>query len=618
VSLRIHSLTGHATAAVIVFCAIGSADELPSGTAATGLFAQLVQPDREEVARARRDVQAALEALRRQLGERAIGVVLEEELEVEALAAELARPQLDAAALGSLERPLRRVVPGPMQESVDRLRSVLVRLARLVRLGPEGIAVARQSAAVLVAHDRGVPVDTAVDADLRLAFQTLSAVVPDRDGVASLRRRVSSPNASTYVSRAFVEFVSPRRIEQPVEFRETKGGATIIGTGRVAVALRATAPASARSNAITLHAAGGGSIAATADRRRVHVRASAAPRLTGAMQIDLLPDRVQAGPPRIAAAFHTSLAGVRIDGPLGGCRLVQRLASQAIEQSLAANDPLVARRIEVAVARRVEEEGHSLAQRINGLLRHGIWERLAALDYVPEVRSWNDSRGLHAETFYAHDDELGALWPPPAIPSAEAGRLDVVSRVHESAINNTFSSLGGLALDENTVRGIWEVQLKLTSPEWEGLAAGRVPAVVTFAEREPVVVRLQDLGADVTLRVTSCTVEGRVGDTSPREIRFRYQLERDATGMRFVRQPFDYAGTVPADTAAAWEAALGLFFPREIVPLPRYRPSGFSQYLRTTHLDVSQGWLTVGGSRVEQALSADAGVAAVAVGEVRR
>jgi hypothetical protein len=112
-------------------------------------------------------------------------------------------------------------------------------------------------------------------------------------------------------------------------------------------------------------------------------------------------------------------------------------------------------------------------------------------------------------------------------------------------------------------------------------------------------VRLRDGGIDITLRLRSCLVAGRLIEGNPVEVRCRYQLERHSSGWRLVRRAFEHARVPATGTAEIWDRVIGLFFPPTIEPMPRYRPAGFSEYLRTQHLDISSGWLTVGGARVD-------------------
>jgi hypothetical protein len=246
----------------------------------------------------------------------------------------------------------------------------------------------------------------------------------------------------------------------------------------------------------------------------------------------------------------------------------------------------------------------------------GVWDRLAALDFLPEVRLANDALGIRSDTWYARADQLGGIAPRPAVPAAELARLDMVTWAHESAVNNTLATMGGLRLDEATVRGLWEVQCKLWSAEWDALPPARVPSVITFAAERPLMVALAPDGIEVGLRVTACELAGRVVDEAPREIRLRYRLVRDGDGWQFTRGDATFAGDVPPATQAAWQETLGLFFGRGIRPLPEYRPSGFSEQMRLGYVDVRDGWLVVGAERVSEA--AGAAAARVASGAVVR
>lgn len=559
-----------------------------------GLLAEsLAAPAATDLEATRQDALRAVDAVRKQIAGRALGVILAEELGLDVLTAELARPASDPAVLERCEKRLRRVLAGGIQAPVNRLRTSVGRLARQVRMATTGAEAARESIRVLALAASAEHGD---DEAVRRAFHTLAAYSPARDDLARLRRQLSLPNGSTTVSAAFVAAVSRKSFDQPVHFQTDRDGTRITGRGNVTVSLHATAPPSATANRLTLHAGGAGSIEASADRRRVHVRAAASPTIAGSIDVDLRADRIAAASPSVHADFRTQLQGLRIDGLLGRCGLVRRIASDAIGRALSSGDATVARKIESELAKRIDEEAHELAYRINGLLHQALWERLVAVDAVPEMRAWNDATGLHAATYYGQEDQLGALRPPPAVPAGET--CDILTRLHESAINNTLVALGGIVLDENTVRGIWEVQLKLTSDQWPHLPPGRIPAEIRLAEHEAVAVQLRDGAIDVVLRVAACAVEGREVARAAKRIAFRYRVERRSGGLVLLRSGFDHGPeATPADTAP-WDRALGLFFPPALVPMPRYRPSSISAYVRTTHLDLSAGWLTVGARRV--------------------
>jgi len=585
------------------------------------------QPTAGDIDAARDEVVRRLGTLRKQLAAQAIGVVLSRELILAGLDAVLGvdRPhepgsavtRLDGDRLATCARSLRRVVPGSLQPAVDDLRSAVDRLGTLVRLAHDDAGHAAAALATLAVHaaDPHLRRTEAGEAELRAAFARAALLVPD-DTLAAFRGRFSRPNDVGFVSRDFIAFLARRRLAEPVAFSRQVEGARITGSGRVVLDLSATVPASDGENRLLVHAHGSGTITATADRRRVHVRATAAPTVTCTQAVHILPRAIAGDTPDVAATFHTRLEGVGIDGLLGRCRLVRRVAGRAIGAALAANDPRVATTLEEAVRARVREEGLQLAHRVNGLVRSTVWDQLRAVDYEPTVALSNDAAGIWSETTYAHADELAALAPRPALPSGTA--LDVVRWVHESVVTNALGGLSGATIDEATVRGLWETQFKLSSAEWDALPGGRVPAVIRLADERPLTLRFVPDGVVVALRTTGCDLDGRPADAGPRTIRIRYRVAAGPAGIGLVRDPLEFAADVPAGVRPVWEEVLGLFCAHDIRPLPRFPNRLARQILAPAHLHAADGWLVVGLERATPGGAADGTHEARATGTVTR
>ncbi|MGB8853177.1 MAG: hypothetical protein WCC69_06400 [Pirellulales bacterium] len=556
-----------------------------------------------EIAAARAEARTALTGLRAELAARAIGVVLTPELKLDQLAAALEAPAIASDVLDEVEVSLRRTVPGDAGRLVDRLRASVARLARLARLDHNALAEGRRALGAISVH-LSDPVtlegDDETDAALRAAFATLARLVPDEQVTAAVRRRLSTPNEGVFVGHSFVESAARQRFTVPVGSHIRREGTTISGTGSVRIDLAATLPPADGASVLRMHAVGTGRIDATADRRQVHVRARATPAVIGTDDVRILWDRVVGGEPDVHARFRTQLAGVRIDAVLGRCRLVKAIASQAIQDRLADSDPQVSRQIERDVAARVKEESLSLAYRLNGLLQWGVWDRLAAIDFTPEVRLCNDAAGARSDTWYAGPGQLGAVRPRPPLPTSLTRPVAVATWVHESAITNSLARLGGIRLDEATVRGLWEVQCKLTCDEWADLAPARIPSVITLADEEPLRVRFTRDGFDVRLRMKACEHAGRPVTTGSREVSLAYRLGRDAHGPVLTRESLTWADGTPAEERGEMELAIGLFLGRTIRPLPRYRTSGFASHLQVAYLALRDGWLLVAAAEADR------------------
>lgn len=594
------------SAALVIVCGRCAVAQPPHVPSVHGFVVPTVRPPTDaEVEASRGDVARCLHTLRRLLAEQAIGVVLSRELDLDGLEAALvARPtggsEATAAALGVCQRSLRRIVPSSLQPAVNDLRAAVGRLAQRLRLAADDGGVAAVSLTVLTRHlaEPQLRATEAGERELREAFAVAATLVPD-EVLAPLRRQLSRANDVGFVSREYVAFLARQHVEQPVEFTRQVEGARITGRGRVALDLSATVPESVGENRLLVHATGSGTIAATADRRRVHVRATAQPGVTCTQAVHILPRTISGDTPDVSATFRTELERVGIDGVLGRCRLVQRVAGRAIGAALAANDPRVAATLEDAVRERVREEGIQLASRVNGLVRSTVWDQLRAVDYEPVVALSNDAAGIWSATTYAHGDELAALVPRPALPSGM--RLDVVRWVHESVVTGALGGLAGTTIDEATVRGLWETQFKLTSPEWDALPGGRVPASIRLADEDPLALRFVPDGVVLDVRAVGCDLDGHQADAGPRGFRIRYRVRGGSAGLGLVRDAIEFAADVPADVRPVWEEVLALFCATDIRPRPRFPNRKARQLLRLAHLHAAAGWLVVGLERAPPA-----------------
>lgn len=556
----------------------------------------LTAPSPADIAAVRADATAQLTALQRQLDRQAIGVILAAELELDLLAVALRRDRPDEATLRRIERSLRRMLPGKVQASVNGLRATVARLARMIRLSGDALETANQALATIDRHLRDDRLRSSRDGEsaLREAYAHVADLLPSSAAVATLQRRLSSANYTSLLSHDFVASMAERHFDHPVSFREHQQGASIVGHGGIRITLSATAPASDGENRLLLHAVGAGHVDASADRRRIHVRAAASPAVDGVQPLRILPSRVVSDVPTVTADFHTRLSGLCLDGLLGHCPLAKRLAGRAIQGRLSDNDRSVARTIETTVGDRVREEGLSLAYRLNGLLQYAVWDTLSALDYRPHVRLRNDAAGMWSETFYAHDDQLAAVSPRPGVPAGQHSNLDLITWIHESAVTNSLDVMAGVRLDEATARGLWEVQFKLTSTDWDSLPPGRTPAAITLADASPASMRFLTGTVELQLRATGCEIDGKPADSGPCTVRIRYRIDKDRHGPRLLREPFAFSEPGPADKQAIWQNVLGLFFAREIRPMQRFANANVQQFLALDFLEASDAWLVVG------------------------
>jgi|GEM_PF-2993041 len=600
------------TGGLAVGAAVGAAElgPLPDQRSAatteaeTALFQaidrQLELPTPAEIAAARQRTVEALARLNQTLADQAVGPLLTHELrlvDLQHLLAKLSPAHAPArtAAVEAFLPVLRRVLPGQAQADLDQLRQEVAALAASCSRSSVTIAAARRAVATLHRHRAVHPARYAPDDDrqLRDAFASVVRLVARNDLRSQLRQTLSQPNAIVQLSPRFVQQLTAQRVTRPINLQQAAAGTVITGQGDVQIDLSAELPESVGCCRVIVHAEGRGQIDATASRRRARVTATAAPTVSGLQPIIIDPRTITPAAAALTATMHTQLKAVSISGLLGHCRLIRRLATRSVERQLAAADPAAARAIEAEVGRTVEAEGLLLAGRINTLLAWGVWNRLAAIDFTPEVLLANTQAGATSRTFYAQGRQLAATAPPPVAAAEQSPRVAMVTKVHESAVNNLFAGFGGLTLDEATIRALWEVQLKLSDADWERLPPARVASTITLHAEQPLEVRVANQEVQLTLRPAAGHLAGMPLSAAPAVISLSYQLKPDADGLCFRRTACQFSGNLDAATAAAWTELTDLFCGRLLRPLPRYRTGITASWLRVVHAALEQGWLVV-------------------------
>jgi len=489
------------------------------------------------------EVEEALNRLRESLSEQAIGIILSKELQIDSLATELQKDMPDVIVLHDIERSLSRILPGKVQVTMDRLRGKVSNLAKLLRLSPAGLNIARQSIASISDHlqNEQLRQSPVGDRNLRQAFAELNQHYPSDLDVAMLGKRISGANYSSLIKKDFLTAISQRSFDLPIHLRECKDGTSIVGNGKLNIALSLELPPSNGEISMFVNATGAGTIDVSADRNKIHICGQLSPHIQGQQPLHIRPSQVSGDTPTVNARLSTQLTQVKIDGLLGRLRVSERLAARVIQNKLDANERSVSEKIEKTVQDRVQDEGFDLLYRINGLIQHGVWDRIQSLDYKPEVHMQNDSQGIHTDTRFVSRNQLGALTKRPEIAPDRYQQLDLITWVHESALNNIFESFGSVR--------------------------------------------------------SSCELDGHFRDNVPREFTVRYLIANTAHGAEFSRQPLVFPIGLEDDKVAVWTQALDLFFGKAIRPMPKFRNASFSSFLRVGYLNLTDGWLVIGVTR---------------------
>lgn len=558
-----------------------------------------------EIAAARSSAIDQLNVFETDLSKRAIGVVLRNELQIGRLATELQKLHPDPAVLREIALKLRRPLTGQMRNSDNELRKRVQQLAVLVSLTPDRIEDVLNSVELLTGQLnplQSIP-QVVNESEFRRAFEVLANLHPSASRVKSLRARLSAPNHRVLVKRDLVTSIARRSFDVPVNIHQNVNSTDITANGQMHITTSAELPESAGQSQVWVTVSGHGQVGIRATREITRLQALTAAQITGTQRISITPTGVHGDHPFLQAQFCTRLTAICLDGLLGNCNFARRIASRVAQNALAQNDVSAARKFEQSAQPRIESEGNNIADQLNQLIQRAYWEELQAFDVNPEVHIRNDQAGIVSDATYARSDQLGALTAVPRIPPEIDRRLDLITWVHESMINNASDNLSGLRLDEVTVRELWEQEFKLTSDEWVTRLTGRIPVRMTLATGNPVHFRFADQGIEILLRTVSCELDGTVQDIEPREFRMRYQLVKDGTSTHFIRDEMVPAIPLPPEKADTWQVVLERFFAKTLRPAAKFCNREQWQWMRLEHLELDGGWLIVGAARTPNASS---------------
>lgn len=459
-------------------------------------------------------------------------------------------------------------------------------------------------AALAAAARRDKPLTPRDDQEVRLAFRQLAQLHRADDLLGEYRAKHSNSNYKTVLTADYVEAESVKHFALPVDVRHAAGGFQIGVHGTaVADATAEVVPNSERAE-VRVDVKSTGRFTVTGRKGRMSLQASNAQKMASSQTLYLTPAGVESPGPVVRDCSRTMLSclSVCLRSRLIA-RVVETIASRIAAKKLAEQDPIVANKVEDYVREKINDEGFDIAYRINGKFGRLTSEHFPDDGDAPRLTIRSSSDDITWTALYADHDDLGALSLSPAVP---AGKFDMFSVLHESAVNNWAGRLRSRYLDEATFLALLREHVKVFSPAFDTLPSSRAAAVVRFADEDPLIVRFREQGIDLTLRLSGYSTDKRTNWSSPRVVEVRYRLAPGPQGLRFVRERENFSDD------AGWKAVLAHYLPPIIEPLPKFRNASFQSRLTLQYVTLGDGWLSLGASRVEQASpeSQPAGVAA--------
>ncbi len=214
-----------------------------------------------------------------------------------------------------------------------------------------------------------------------------------------------------------------------------------------------------------------------------------------------------------------------------GMRLVENIARNRVRQNLSRAEWIAARHAEQRVCRQFDSQAVELLAEANesydARFRQPIWQRGL---FPNQLRIASTDSGIDVTVLGAEADQLAALSPPPQVPESS----DLALRMHESFVNNMAAeALAGRTLGEEEMLSMLKDVLGRV-PEHFQADAGEKPWAITFAQKQPVVLRCDDDGFTIVISVDAFARGG--SDYPGMDITAKYKIEKTADGYKGVRQ----------------------------------------------------------------------------------
>ncbi|MBN8624302.1 MAG: hypothetical protein J0M17_02315 [Planctomycetes bacterium] len=551
-------------------------------------------PTAAQLKQYRTEAAAAVKALSTQAGELADGAIQRNRYGLVELTALLKAKQPDAAKLRVLVTALQQVAPPPLEPARRTADAAVARWFAALEWSPEHTAGAEADVAKLIVVKKhlGKPLAPADEAAARLAFRRLAQTRLADDLLADYRGQHSTFNYRTQLSAAYVEQESRRHFSIPVSVRQSAGGFQIGVRGTADADASVDVVLNAEQAEVHVHTTALGRFSVTGTKNRLRLQAANTQHLRASQPLYITADGLVSPGPAVCDRSCTALCWVDacLRLPLVE-RIVERVAARVAAKKLAEQDPVIANKVEEQARARINDEALDIGHRINGKFGRLTSEHFPDDADKPRLTIASSDEAITWTALYATYAELGTLSPPPDAP---ARQFDVLSVLHESAVNSWAGRLRGKFLDEATYLALLREHVKIFSPTFDELPPLRSAVVLRFADADPMQVRFEKQGVLLTFRLAGYVLNGRPTFERPKVVEVRYRLAPSPKGLQFVREKENFSGD------KNWNEVLARYLPPTIEPAPKFRNASFQSRLALQHVTLGDGWLVTGSNRIEE------------------
>lgn len=462
----------------------------------------------DDLASARKAVIEAQHALVRKLADRPDGKSKQAALQLEEIAAACAS-STDLASLEKLAANLAYSRHGVNDPELLALRAALERLLRQLRAGVDDRLAAEYAQQIDCLAAAWEKYRVSRNAEAGLEIQDICRWLDERGQspklTQALRAAASHPNHRMLISASFLEQALAREIVEPLVSNESSQGAQVRVRGQIKGKLVPTLVPNANAGAVRVQFVGRGDSQITGSKGPVTLQARGRTDIQASEVAYVNQRGLSASAPKVAVQHRSTPYAVGVNMRSRLLRgIVSRIAWKVAGRQQAQSDRDASAKTQQKIDAEVRAQTAKMVAQANDVVRRfGVFSLLASQP-GETLKISTTAKHLQWHGQYASTRQFAAPSPAPA-PVVDPA---VLIQFHESAVNNSGNWIAGRSIDDADFRELTFETLGLNPEGFDGLTA-QLPATITFADEQPVSVRIDNNQLEVTLRLKSVAGDER-------------------------------------------------------------------------------------------------------------
>jgi hypothetical protein len=520
------------------------------------------------------------------------GGVIRRQMDWEVLKSQLSSTRPDVAILNSIYRKLCRRLPDQAKAAlndIDNALRVFVGKLEFFEL-PDGDSVFQHSIDQLSRTLQAGGINDGNVEEVRQAYEWLVKSNMLAGNLKHVRNRLSYPNEIITVRRELVKSLIPPTITKSADIKQRTDKLDIKAHADILGNVDFLFVPNPREAEFRVQVKGTGKIPITLTHRLANIRAGSNLTFSGNIGLNLASRefRLRAHQVCLDANLHLQNVCLKLRSKVLN-KTLDPLAECVLKKLLPDVEAKAEEKLRAELDSQLNDSGYAIIVELNALLNRVFWDTFESRDIDTQTHT-----STTADEFLWREEvvlpwTLAAPSPPPAVDIAQP---PFQMHIHESMLNNAGVAMARRRYDEVIFRelvfGTFGLDIEGESEE----DSGRIAAAFTFTDEEPLRVRFDDDAIEFGLRIRSFEWQDVLYEGPDRDIRFRYDLQRDNQKIVLNREP-EFRMEPAAKDENVLRSVLDRFFVRRASLKSAFNLKNSGEAFGISLLRVDNGWLQI-------------------------